>query len=41
MQTALRAAEEEKQSGVRKLYNETKNSVEEGVAEDDEGGFEV
>jgi len=38
MQTALMAAEEGKQSGVRQLYNSTKKSVAEGVAEDDDGG---
>jgi len=38
MQTDLRAAEEGKQSGVQQLYNETKNSVADGLAEDDDGG---
>jgi len=38
MQTDLRAAEEGKQSGVQQLYNETKNSVADSLADDDDGG---
>jgi len=38
MQTDLRAVEGGKQSGVQQLYNETKNSVADGLAEDNERG---
>jgi len=38
MQTDSRAAEEGKQSGVQRLDNETKNSIADGLDEDDDGG---
>ena len=38
MQTDLRAVEGGKQSGVQQLYNDTKNSVADGLAEDNDRG---